>query len=289
MSGRYTSEKLKILAMGTMFIDHAAVALIYNRGLDEMSPLLENIGLAMRLIGRMAFPLYAFLLVQGFLWTRDWKKYVARVAMFAVISEIPYNLVAGDQVWFLAGQNTMVTMVIGLLCMKAIVSVGERMRGAGAATGDEQVQMVSIKVASGASDAAGGVAEAGVGGPDSKAQKTPLDWSDRILEWMSVAMIAVVGMLAAELARADYGAFGVLLILVLYLFRYKPMEQMGAGCVVLGLAYNFGIYALFAWIAFFFINRYNGERGRKLGMLPYVFYPAHLLILSLMSVLIVGM
>lgn len=242
MSGRYTSEKLKILAMGTMFIDHAAVALIYNRELNEMSPLMENIGLAMRLIGRMAFPLYAFLLVQGFLWTRDWKKYVARVAVFAVISEIPYNLVAGDRVWFPGAQNTMVTMVIGLLCMKMIVSV--------------------------------------------EAQRSRLDMGNRILEWMSVMMIAVVGMLVAELTRADYGAFGVLLILVLYLFRYKPMEQMGAGCVVLGLAYNFGIYALFAWIAFFFINRYNGERGRKLGILPYVFYPAHLLLVYLASVVI---
>lgn len=259
MSGRFTSEKLKILAMGTMFIDHAAVALIYNRGLNEMSPLLENIGLAMRLIGRMAFPLYAFLLVQGFLWTRDWKKYVARVALFAVISEIPYNLVAGDWVWFPEAQNTMVTMVIGLLCMKAIVSVCERMRGANAVVGNE------------------------LGG---ESQKLRMDAGNKILEWMSVAMIAVVGMLVAELTHADYGAYGVLLILVLYLFRYKPMEQLGAGCVVLGLAYNFGIYAVAAWIAFFFISRYNGERGRKLGIMPYVFYPAHLLLVWLASAVI---
>ena len=259
MYGRCTSEQLKKIAMGTMFIDHAAVALIYNCGLDKVNPFFETLGIAMRLIGRMAFPLYAFLLVQGFLWTRDWKKYVARVALFAVISEIPYNLVAGDWVWFPEAQNTMVTMVIGLLCMKAIVSVCERMRGANAVVGNE------------------------LGG---ESQKLRMDAGNKILEWMSVAMIAVVGMLVAELTHADYGAYGVLLILVLYLFRYKPMEQLGAGCVVLGLAYNFGIYAVAAWIAFFFISRYNGERGRKMGYWPYIFYPAHLLVLAVAGMIL---
>ena len=100
MSGRLTSEKLKILAMGTMLLDHAAAAIIFGSGLNEMSPLVENIGIAMRLIGRMAFPLYAFLLVQGFMWTCDWSRYVVRVALFALISEIPFNLVLTGDLWF---------------------------------------------------------------------------------------------------------------------------------------------------------------------------------------------
>lgn len=238
MCGRYTSEQLKKIAMGTMFLDHAAVALIYNRGLDVVTPLFGMIGLAMRLVGRMAFPLYAFLLVQGFLYTKDWKRHVTRVAVFALISEIPYNLVVSGNIWNPETQSTMLTMCIGLLCMRGIA------------------------------------------------------WSEtRNPKYMSViftGMIALLGMALAEVLHADYGAYGILLLLIFYLFRYRLVWQMGAGCVVLLFMYNFNLYGWAAWIAFFFINRYNGERGRKLGLLPYVFYPVHLMILFAAGVLLAG-
>ena len=98
---------------------------------------------------------------------------------------------------------------------------------------------------------------------------------------------AVAAMFAAELLHADYGAFGVLLIAVLYIFRYRPAELVTAGCLATVLIYGFGIEVLFAWIAFFFISRYNGERGRKLGLMPYVFYPVHLLAVWLAGAVIV--
>ena len=257
MYGRYTSEQLKKIAMGTMFLDHAAVAVIYNYGLDEMSPLLENIGLAMRLIGRMAFPLYAFLLVQGFLYTKSWEKYAARVALFAVISEIPYNLVAGKQLLFPEAQNTLVVLLIGLICMKLLEMVEQKF---GLQTG------VSRQ------------------GTESLAGET--DTGRKFLGAALMILVVATAAVAAELLRGDYGAFGVLLILVFYLFRFRPMEQMGFGSMVLLLIYNFSLHALFAWIAIFFINRYNGERGRKLGYLPYVFYPVHLLVVYFVGVFV---
>lgn len=229
MSGRYTSEQLKKLAMGTMFLDHAAVALIYNCGLNLVNPLFEGIGLAMRLVGRVAFPLYAFLLVQGILYTKNWKRYLMRVAVFALISEIPYNLVIGGELWNPGTQNTMMTMCIGLLCMKGISAAEQSF--------------------------------------------------DRIFRVLMIVEIVLVGMAAAEAWHTDYGAYGILLICVFYLFRYRTVEQTGSACVILLLMYKFTLYGLAAWIAIFFINRYNGERGRKLGLLPYVFYPAHLLFL----------
>ena len=116
MAARYSSEKLKKIAMGTMFLDHGAVAVIYLHGLYEY-PFLGELGLAMRLIGRMAFPLYAFLLVQGFLYTGSRKKYAIRLGSFAVISEIPFNLVASGQVFNPGGQNTLFTLLAGLLCL----------------------------------------------------------------------------------------------------------------------------------------------------------------------------
>ena len=98
--------------------------------------------------------------------------------------------------------------------------------------------------------------------------------------------VAAASMIAAELLRGDYGAFGVLLIVALYVFRHRPVEQMAAGCLALVLIYGFGLEVVFAWIAIFLISRYNGERGRKLGYLPYVFYPAHLLLVWVVGYII---
>lgn len=258
MYGRYTSEQLKKLAMGTMFIDHAAMVLIYNHGLNEMSPLLENTGLAMRLVGRMAFPLYAFLLVQGFLHTKNWAKYAARAAVFAVVSEIPFNLAAGGSLWYPAAQNTMMTMAVGLVCMKALSlaeDFGQRTgssRWIGAGTGNTSLLTPSGR-----------------------------KWAVKI--WSFFIVSACMGI--AQILRTDYGASGILLILVFYYFRYRPSERMALGCAVLVLMY-FNVFAFAAWIAFFFINRYNGERGQKLGYMPYLFYPAHLITLYLAGCLI---
>lgn len=229
--------------MGTMFIDHAAVALIYGTGLNEVNIYYETIGLAMRLIGRMAFPLYAFLLVQGFLWTRDQKKYMGRVAVFAILSEIPYDLVAFGTFWDWNRQNTMLTMLLGLLCMSAIQRI------------------------------------------ETRQWKSPE--GSGFTKCVIAVMTGAAGMLAAAFFCVDYGALGILLILVFYLFRFRPVEQWFGGCLVLYLMY-FGIYAIAAWIAIFLISRYNGERGKKMGYLPYAFYPVHLILLWFTGVFLIG-
>ena len=229
--------------MGTMLLDHAAAAIIFGSGLNETSPLVENIGIAMRLIGRMAFPLYAFLLVQGFMWTRDWSRYVVRVALFALISEIPFNLVLTGDLWYSRAQNTMVTMLIGLICMRMLGTLEKRFWKS--------------------------------------------DFNEKFLGSILALWSVAVSMVVAELLHTDYGAAGVLLIVVLFLFRYRPAELVAAGCLAAVLIYGFGFEVLFAWIAFVFISRYNGERGRKLGLMPYVFYPVHLLVVWLVSIIIV--
>ena len=265
MSGRLTSEKLKILAMGTMFLDHAAVAIVYGSGLNEMSPLMENIGLAMRLVGRMAFPLYAFLLVQGFMWTRNWNRYVVRMTLFALISEIPFNLMVTGELWYSRAQNTIVTLLIGLICMKMLETLEKRFGltiGPGNGLMVHRVRTTEEK------------------------RMNECDFGDKILGITLAVWAVMAAMFAAELLRTDYGACGVLLITVIYIFRYRPAELAVAGCLAAALIYGFGIEVLFAWIAFFFISRYNGERGRKLGLMPYMFYPAHLLAVWMAGVLI---
>ena len=101
-----------------MVIDHAAVGLI------EQSELASGVawslcGTAMRLVGRVAFPLFAFMIAEGAAHTRDRRRYALRLLLLAVISEIPFDLVAGGTWLFPADQNTVFTLLLGLLAVWA--------------------------------------------------------------------------------------------------------------------------------------------------------------------------
>ncbi|MDO4680590.1 MAG: TraX family protein [Aerococcus sp.] len=116
---KITGITLKIIAMGTMIIDHLAIVLWSNVTLT-MNGLWFGDGniplpyLVMRLIGRIAFPLFAFLLVEGFWHTRNVWEYAKRLFLMAVISEIPYDL-ALHQTWIDWGsQNVFFTLLLAL-------------------------------------------------------------------------------------------------------------------------------------------------------------------------------
>jgi hypothetical protein len=80
---------LKWLAIITMIVDHMGIFL-YRNGMDLQGYYI------MRGIGRISFPIFAFLLVEGFIHTKDYKKYLARILAFAIISESAYD-------WFIHG------------------------------------------------------------------------------------------------------------------------------------------------------------------------------------------
>ena len=78
---------IKLLALVTMVIDHTAFYL-YSSSLIG-----SGLYIAMRTVGRIAFPLYAFLLVNGFERTSDRRKYLSRLVLFAAVSQLPYTVV----------------------------------------------------------------------------------------------------------------------------------------------------------------------------------------------------
>ena len=127
---------LKMIAVVTMLIDHVAAVLLVKMlilngtweltGYSDSRVLniltLEHMNMVkmyqlMRDIGRIAFPIYCFLLVEGFMRTRNVKKYLGRMLLFAFISEIPFNLAFTGKIFYRDYQNVMFTLFWGLLAM----------------------------------------------------------------------------------------------------------------------------------------------------------------------------
>ena len=89
-----SGSALKCIALFTMIVDHVGLHLLRNSGIVLLHTGLGTLTLytLMRKVGRMAFPIYCFLLVEGFLHTHDRKKYGLNLLVFALISEIPWDL-----------------------------------------------------------------------------------------------------------------------------------------------------------------------------------------------------
>jgi len=129
-----TGTTLKIIAIVTMLIDHVGAAIIEkiinfeNLSTDALMSGNVNSNIlnlfytdsVLRLIGRIAFPIFCFLLVEGFLHTRDIKKYALRLFVFALISEIPFDLAFSGNIFSLEYQNVFFTLLIGLLTIWGI-------------------------------------------------------------------------------------------------------------------------------------------------------------------------
>ena len=120
----FTSKELKIIAIVTMLIDHVGAVLIENTPLYQS----ENwtvLDVLLRLTGRIAFPLFCFLLVEGFMHTSNVKKYILYMGAFAVISELPFDLALFGK-FNLYGQNVFFTLFIGLVMLQVLHTIATK-------------------------------------------------------------------------------------------------------------------------------------------------------------------
>ena len=106
-----SGSALKIIAVLSMVTDHCAYYL-----LDESSVAYE----VMRCFGRIAFPMFAFLVAEGFAHTRNRMRYFLSLLLFAVISEVPWHLLNGAD----GTHNVMFTLAFGVAALAAF----ERLR-----------------------------------------------------------------------------------------------------------------------------------------------------------------
>ena len=97
-----TAAVLHIIAMTLMLMDHLWATLL---------PAREWLTCA----GRVAFPIFAFMAVEGYFHTRSFKNYIRRMLLFAVLSEIPFDLMYGGTWFYPVHQNVLWTFLLSLL------------------------------------------------------------------------------------------------------------------------------------------------------------------------------
>lgn len=320
-----SGSTIKLIAIIAMLIDHTA-AVILERMMMRAGYLLaasnnEWLGswiaehrllyisyMTMRLIGRFGFPIFCFLLVEGFLHTHNRKKYALRLLLFALISEIPFDFAFRGE-WYYAGyQNVFFTLFFGLLAMCAFSFFEERLtRLNGGAAG-----MICLVVGILCSGAYGSLLIGGF-----FYALLDLFLGDTLNEALFTVVLTVVcvvfcaavtafvlfriakkhGLLraqilgadltalcfiafAADLLMTDYSGMGVVTIALMYAFHKKPVKSMLAGCIALTLM---EISEASAFLMLIPISKYNGRRGINLKYVFYAFYPVHLGLLYLIS------
>lgn len=108
-----TSAGLHILAMVFMLCDHLWAKVI--PGNDWLT-----------CVGRMAFPLFAFMVAEGYFRTKNVWRYLQRHFLLAIISEIPFNLMYTSTVLYPFHQNVVWTLIFGLLLIHFIETVRQK-------------------------------------------------------------------------------------------------------------------------------------------------------------------
>lgn len=194
---------------------------------DHMGAVLFPQYIQMRMIGRIAFPIYCFLLVEGAVHTSNIRKYIGRLFLFALISELPFDLAFYRQ-FSMEHQNVFFTLLLGLIAIS-------------------QFQQNIGK--------------------------------------LNCALNAALAMALAGILHTDYSYKGVALIICFYLlYQYVYLKQavfMAGNWLVYGIGIQ--TYACLAAIPMLL---YNGKRGPNMKYFFYIFYPAHLLILYFIKVVI---
>lgn len=219
---------LKGIAAALMLTDHVGAIL-----LPEV--------LALRCVGRLAFPIFAFFIAEGYAHTRDFGRYFRRLAILAVVSEIPFNL-ENEAVFDLTRQNVLFTFCLALLTLRGLEALG-RERGFGRWAGCGLVLAAGF--------AAGELLRTDYGG-----------WG-------------VVTVALLQLCRdGKYAKLWLLLAMA-------AVNGLGMGSLTMPVFGGEMPIQIFAVAALPVIWLYNGQAGPKgLRRAFYVFYPAHLLVLE---------
>ena len=235
-----TSMSLHMMAMLFMLCDHLWATVIPG---NEW----------LTCVGRLAFPIFAFLIVEGYFHTSNLKKYVGRLLLFAILSEIPFNLVMGSTIFYPLHQNVIWTFLIAILLIRFVEKVKEK--------GKFGLLVLAILVSILAAILLGLV--------------TLVDYH----------FAGILTVLTFYFFRGKRWWNYVAQFIVLY---YINIEILGGYCYEVGVFGNtyYLVQQGFALLALLPIWLYKGKQGphnKVLQYTYYAFYPVHLLILGLIQ------
>lgn len=218
---------LKIIALVTMFCDHLSYALWGKFSF-------------LNYIGRLAFPIFAFQLTEGFIHTRSKKNYLYRLFIFAIASQVPFML-------FCRLFNTTVVLNIFFTLFVGLIAL--------------------------------------------------IGYENCKNKYVGVLLVACLAS-TADFLKMDYGAFGILMIFIFYIFKDKKIFMNLLYSALIFIKYiplyistNF-YYEYLLLIATYFIpliliNLYNGKKGPDTKYFLYLFYPIHLILLYTFNILFI--
>lgn len=240
---------LKYLAMLFMLVDHMWATIIPDN-------------FWMTCVGRLAFPIFAFQLVEGFQYTKDLKAYKKRLFCFALISEIPFDLMSENVLFYPYHQNVMFTMLIGIFALESV----------------KKIETVCAKT-----------------------KNKTMKINESISCMMTQIGIIIIYYVVATVGTVDYSIYGITTILLFYIFRNNKIAQLSSMIVLYGLLFegqeielfNSGFFIplqslciLSLPLIWFYDRKATIRNNNFTKQLGYWFYPAHLLILWIISVII---
>lgn len=237
---RLTAAHLRWIALGAMLLDHLWAMVV--PGSQWMT-----------YVGRIAFPIFAFQIAEGARHTSDFRRYALRLLAFALVSEIPFDLMYASTVFYPFHQNVMFTLLLGLLAVRGLDRARRKRTAGAAALGALGLLAAWLAGTAGMVDYGG----------------------------MGVLTVAAFYVFRGfPLARLGQLACLVLLNMVFFKGEYVSLEILGRA-----LELQTQGFALLALIPIWLYGGEKGRGGRALQYGSYVFYPLHMLVLYLVKFL----
>ena len=229
---------LKFMAVFFMLLDHMWATIIPGNQW-------------MNFVGRLAFPIFAFQIVEGFVHTSNFRLYARRLFIFGLISEIPFNLFYSSSIFYPFHQNVMFTLLLGLLAIRVIEK----------AKTEKSIKAITLAV----------LAVIGA-------------WTLGMITFVDYQGMGVLTVVAFYVFRDfKFAWLGqlvsmILLNIVFFMGLYIPIE-------IFGLTLDFQTQG-FAVLALIPIWLYNGKKGSSNKIIQYgmyAFYPVHIFVLYLIA------